>query len=133
VIVADTNLIAYLLITGQFTDRAATVYLKDPQWVAPRLWRSEFRNVLAVSLQRGLLDLQESLRIMEHAEQMMRGQEFEIPSTNVLGLAAASGCAAYGCEFVALAQELGVPLVTADSALLSRFKRIAVSMDDFCS
>jgi predicted nucleic acid-binding protein len=133
VIVADTNLIAYLLMTGQFTKSAAHVYAKDPQWVAPRLWRSEFRNILGVSLRRGLLEMEESLRIMEHAESILKGREFEVVSSSVLSLAAASGCTAYDCEFVALAQDLAIPLVTADGALLSKFKSIAISMDDFCS
>jgi predicted nucleic acid-binding protein len=36
-------------------------------------------------------------------------------------------------EFVALAQELGVPLVTSDSALVAKFKPTVVSMRAFCS
>ncbi|MHB8652808.1 MAG: type II toxin-antitoxin system VapC family toxin [Terriglobia bacterium] len=132
-IVADTNLIAYLLIKGQFTERAVMVYTQDPNWVAPRLWQSEFRNVLGVHLRRGLLDLNEALDIMEQAEQLIKGQEFETVSPRVLRLAVASGCSTYDCEFVALAQELAVPLVTSDAALLEKFNLIAVSMDDFCS
>jgi predicted nucleic acid-binding protein len=133
VIVADTNLIAYLLMTGQFTESATHVYAKDPQWAAPRLWRSEFRNILGISLRRRMLEVEESLRIMEHAESILKGQEFEVVSSSVLSLVAASGCSAYDCEFVALARELSVPLVTADAALLAKFKSIAISMDDFCS
>lgn len=132
-IVADANLIAYLLIQGQFTDRAVTVYTKDPNWVAPRLWKSEFRNVLGLHMRRGLFDLDKTLDIMEQAEQLIKGQEFETVSSRVLRLAAASGCSTYDCEFVALAQELAVPLVTSDAALLKKFKLIAVSMDAFCS
>ena len=37
------------------------------------------------------------------------------------------------CEFVALAQDLGVPLVTSDSALIAKFKPTVVSMRVFCS
>jgi predicted nucleic acid-binding protein len=37
------------------------------------------------------------------------------------------------CEFVALAQDLGVHLVTSDHALIAKFKPTAVSMRAFCS
>jgi len=133
VIVADTNLIAYLLIRGQHTAEAEAVYRKDPQWSAPVLWRSEFRNVLVFYLRRGLIGIDEALETMEQAERLMRGQEFEVESSRVLRLAAGAGCSAYDCEFVALAQDLNLPLVTSDSALIARFKPTVVSMRAFCS
>jgi predicted nucleic acid-binding protein len=133
VIVADTNLIAYLLIRGQHTAEAEAVYRKDPQWSAPVLWRSEFRNVLVFYLWRGLIGIDEALETMEQAERLMRGQEFEVESSRVLRLAAGAGCSAYDCEFVALAQDLNLPLVTSDSALIARFKPTVVSMRAFCS
>ena len=56
-IVADTNLIAYLLLPGPLTDRAGRVYERDPVWVAPPLWRSEFRNVLVLHVRTGRIPL----------------------------------------------------------------------------
>ena len=46
-IVADTNLIVYLFITGDKTALAQEVLAKDPHWIVPPLWQSEFRNVIA--------------------------------------------------------------------------------------
>ena len=132
-IVADTNLIAYLLILGQYSNEAESVYIKDPQWVAPLLWRSEFRNILALYVRRGLMDLNDAYGTMEQAERLMRGQEFEIVSARVLRLAATSGCSAYDCEFVALAQDLGVTMVTSDRILVTRFKPTVSSMREFRS
>ena len=37
------------------------------------------------------------------------------------------------CEFVALAHDLGVPLVTSDSARIAKFKPTVVSVRAFCS
>jgi len=133
VIVADTNLIVYLLVPGQYTEMAEAVFRKDPHWIAPLLWRSEFRNVLIFYLRRGLIGMDEALDTMEQAEELMKGQEFEAESSRVLRLASASGCSAYDCEFAALAQDLGVPLVTADRSLIAKFRPTAVSMRAFCS
>ena len=132
-IVADTNLIAYLLIRGQNTAEAEAVFRKDSQWVAPRFWRSEFRNVLVLSLRHKLIEMEDALEAMEQAERLIGGQEFEVESSRVLRLAATSGCSAYDCEFVALAQNLGVPLVTSDRELIAKFKPGVVSMRAFCS
>ena len=46
-----------------------------------------------------------------------------VDSATVLALAASSNCSAYDCEFVALADYLDVPLVTADRKLKTRFSR----------
>ena len=53
-IVADTNLIVYLFINGDKTPLAQKVLAADPHWIFPPLWQSEFRNVLAGHLRRGM-------------------------------------------------------------------------------
>jgi predicted nucleic acid-binding protein len=131
VIVADTNLIVYLLIPGGQTHQAERVFARDPEWSAPLLWQSEFRNSLAFYIRRGLLSLDEALRLMQRAETLMQGKEYEVSSTSVLNLATGSRCSAYDCEFVALAQDLGVPLVTSDTQVLSAFPSAAVSAGTF--
>ena len=130
-IVADTNLIAYLLISGERTEQAERAYRRDPGWAAPLLWRSEFRNILSTYMRRGLLSLDRSAQLAEEAELLMNQREFEIRTREVLSLASASRCSAYDCEFVALAQHLGVPLVTCDGAILSAFPAIAHSLEAF--
>ena len=42
-----------------------------------------------------------------------------------------SKCSAYDCEFVALAQQLNVKLVTEDKKIISEFSDIAVDIDTF--
>ena len=130
-IVVDTNLIVYLLVESEWTQQAREALIRDPEWNAPLLWRSEFRNVLALYVRHDLLSLSESLQTMQDAETLMQGKEYEVSSAQVLSLAASSRCSAYDCEFVALAQSLGVPLVTADRDVLADFPSLAVSVDDF--
>jgi predicted nucleic acid-binding protein len=131
VIVADTNLIAYLLLEGEHTDAAEAVLVKDPHWTAPLLWRSELRNILALYLRQGHLELAAALEYMNEAEALLAGREYEVPSAPVLELAQASECSAYDCEFVHLARELGVKLVTSDKRVLRAFPGTALSPQAF--
>jgi predicted nucleic acid-binding protein len=130
-IVVDTNVIAYLLLPSERSQQAELALLKDSAWAAPALWRSELRNVLAHYVRRTFLSLDEAQAMMDEALDLMRGREYEIASAAVLGLAARSHCTAYDCEFVSLAQELDVPLVTVDKQILSEFPAVAVSLEIF--
>lgn len=132
-IVVDTNIIAYLLIAGEHTQAVEAVLRKDPEWVAPLLWRSEFRSVVTLYLRRGFMTLQQALQLTEEAEILMQGGEAEVTSTQVLGLAASSSCSAHDCEFVALAQQLSLPLITSDCGILEAFPSIALSPGAFVS
>lgn len=132
-IVADTNLIAYFFIRGDRTLLAEKVFRRDPDWAAPLLWRSEFRNVLAFHMRRGLLGLEQSVQIAEKAETLMRRREYAAGTSGVLELAAGSRCSAYDCEFVAVARDLEIPLVTSDEGILRAFPNTAVSPELFAS
>ena len=48
-----------------------------------------------------------------------------------MGLVASSDCSAYDCEFIALAQEHRVPLVTMDRQLLRDFPDQTVALQKF--
>jgi predicted nucleic acid-binding protein len=120
-IVVDTNVLAYLLLPGPKTSLAEALLLDHPQWAAPPLWRSEWRNLLATYLRRDLLNLPAALALMEKAEAILSAHEQPVSSEQVLALASSSRCSAYDCEFVAAAQQLGVPLVTEDQKILAAF------------
>lgn len=113
-IVVDTNIIAYLYLSSELSEHAERVLLKDPQWAAPLLWRSELRSVLSQYVRKELLTLKDAVDIMESASQLMENNEYDLNSKLVLILAKESNLSAYDCEFVALAKDLGLKLVTAD-------------------
>jgi predicted nucleic acid-binding protein len=131
VIVSDTDLLIYLYVHGQRTRQAEAVLVRDSAWTAPLLWRSEFRNTLAGLVRARQIDLDGAVQISHDVERRMRGAEFSVASQQVLQLAIRSRCSAYDCEFVALAQDLRVPLVTTDRQILAAFPSIAVSPADF--
>lgn len=132
-IVADTNLIAYLVLGGEFSEDARAVFRRDSVWAVPLLWRSEFRNVLASYMRQGELDVGNALALIEHAEALVRGREFTVPDRQVMELVDSSPCSAYDCEFVALAIQLGVQLVTSDKRLLTAFPTMAASPGSFAA
>lgn len=128
-IVVDTNILAYLYLPTEFSEQAERLLHAHPVWAAPVLWRSEFRNVLALYLRKGLLTLEQAYGIQTEAESLLAGNEFDVPSLDVLQLVATSDCSAYDCEFVALAKRNGIPLVTADRKILAHFPAVAISME----
>jgi predicted nucleic acid-binding protein len=131
VIVADATLIAYFAVRNEQSELADAVCEADAVWVAPMLWRSEFRNALVKYMQHAGMSLGSALLALQSAEEIMGGREYRVSSEQVLELAAQSECTAYDCEYVALAQDLGVPLVTADRQILREFPKIAVSLEKF--
>ena len=128
-IVVDSNILAYLYLPGEFTEAAEALFESDPDWAAPILWRSEFRNILAGYVRRGSLSFDQALAIQQEAESLLAGAEYEVDSPSVMLLVKDSDCSAYDCEFVALARQLGATLVTMDGKLLRTFPKIARALD----
>ena len=127
-IVVDSNILAYLYLPGEYSANAEALFERDPEWAAPLLWRSEFRNILAGYLRRGALTFEQVTALQEEAEALLEGAEFTVDSINVLELVRDSNCSAYDCEFIALAKQLGAKLVTMDSKVLRAFPKLAVSL-----
>jgi predicted nucleic acid-binding protein len=128
VIVVDTNVLAYLYLPGEYTAQAEALLERDPEWAAPVLWRSEFRNILAGYIRRSTLTFEQARDIQAEAENLLSGAEHDVDSQRVLELVRDSDCSAYDCEFVALAMKLGVALVTMDAKLLRAFPERALPL-----
>jgi predicted nucleic acid-binding protein len=72
-----------------------------------------------------MISREAALAALDGAEHQMDGNERLVDSRDVLRLAAQSRCSAYDCEYVALAETAGVPLVTNDAQVLKEFPSIA--------
>ena len=127
-IVVDSNIIAYLYLPGELTARAETLMENDPDWAAPLLWRSEFRNILAGYMRRKTISFDQACDLQNEAESLLAEAEFEVDSATVLTLVRDSECSAYDCEFITLAIQLGTKLVTMDKKLLRAFPQHATAL-----
>ena len=125
-IVVDSNVVAYLYLPGDRSERAEALLEQDADWAAPMLWRSELRNILAGYMRRKTLTFEAARELQLEAESLLAGAEHEVDSRLVLELVRDSDCSAYDCEFVALAMSLGVKLVTEDRKLLKAFPKHTV-------
>ena len=127
-IVVDSNVLAYLYLPGEYTAAAEALLEHDPEWAAPMLWRSEFRNILVGYMRRKAISFEQANSLQREAESLLEGSEFEVDSLTVFELARDSDCSAYDCEFVALAMKLDTKLVTMDKKLLRAFPKRAIAL-----
>src|SRR5688500_11423768 len=98
-IVADCNVLAYLVIPGDRTAIAKRAFELDGQWAAPSLWRSEFLSVLATYVRVGAFDLSAAEEFMRVAEELVHVLP-QVPTGEVLYRSTRSGCSSYDCEYV---------------------------------
>jgi predicted nucleic acid-binding protein len=131
VIVADTNLVCYLLIEGERTAAARSAWQKDSHWILPPLWRSEFLNVLATAVRSSVLTIDQASRVWHHASGLFRGSEYDPEGEAVLQAAVRTGLSAYDAHFVVVAEELSVTLVTGDRKIGGACPHIARELEDF--
>lgn len=87
-------------------------------------WRSEFVSVLSLYIRKKYLTVQQ-------AENMMVDSEYEVNSGKILELVNQSKCSSYDCEYIALAEDINVPLVTRDKRIIREFPTKATSVEKF--
>jgi predicted nucleic acid-binding protein len=131
VIVVDNSVLVYFWLPSEFAGVAEVAKVQDKVWAAPILWRAEFRNVLAGYLRRKTLAEAEANTAYLNVQKDLGANQYSVPTERIIKLVLASDCTAYDCEYVALAQDLGVPLVTTDKQILRAFPKTAVSLDKF--
>lgn len=130
-IVVDTNILCLRWLPAAETEQADALIERDADWATALLWRWEFRNALTGYIRRGSLTSAAAISICARAEAALWKNELLASPSDVSNLVAQSNCTAYDCEFVAVARQRGVPLVTADRQVLREFPHIAVSLEKF--
>lgn len=132
-IVVDTNILAHFWLPSDYTELCDQLFQWDSEWVAPILWRSEFRNVVTLYLRKKLIDISRALQITEKAERQMKDQMYQVNSSQVYILVNKSDCSSYDCEFISLAEELNIKLITMDKQILRSFPELAAHPSDIIS
>ncbi len=84
-------------------------------------------------IREGYIKFEDAVQIVGEAKFFMMTGEYAVGSIDVVRLATSMDCSAYDAEFVVVAQELGIPLVTMDTMILKTFPEIAVRLDRFVS
>ncbi len=129
-IVADTNITAYLALRSPYSELAIKLYARDPHWIVPVLWRSEIIHVLMKHINHSLMTLSQAMLRLGRLEAVIEDQLYEVTAADVLKLAEHSGSSSYDCEFVVLARQMNCQLVTMDKKLVKAFPESARLLSD---
>lgn len=130
-IVADASVLMHAIVQSPFSMEVDQSWTVDPYWIAPALWRSELRSGLTKHVRHGSFPSRDAFERALEAENLI-SETIEIRDHHlVLTIALESGCSAYDSEYIALAMEKGLPLLTYDRKLIDLFPGIAIMPGDW--
>lgn len=130
-IVVDVNVIAYLLIAGEKTAEARVVRELDADWIVPDLWRDEFLNILATYVRHGGIDLETAVALWLSAMALFEGKDSTPDPITTLQLAARHQLSAYDAQYLVVATDHDIRLITEDRAMLKAVPQRCMTMRDF--
>ena len=116
-LLVDTNVVAYLLIDGDYTEAAQELRIRDSDWRSEAFLLVEFTNVLASSVARKRMTLSLAEEFLAKVFALFDGKLGRIPHASAFAMAARHRVNAYDARFLALADQLGSPLITEDARL----------------
>ena len=132
-IVADANIVTYLLVDGTHTRAARRAFARDNDWRLPALWRFEFANAIVNMLKAGFLSPAEADDVIERGINLFADGEHDVDPQVIVKHAIARRLSAYDASYVALAEALDVRCLTEDQILLERAPRLTVTPARFAS
>ena len=131
-LVVDTNILAYLLIAGDRTKEAQSLYEIDANWQSEAFLLIEFTNILATYQRTGSLSGNQAESLLTEVEGRMR-KLISIPHIATLRIAQRFAVSAYDARFLAAAEKLGTKLVTEDAKLRTAAPNLTQSLKDVLS
>ena len=115
-VVVDTNVLAYLLIEGDRTKQAQSLFARDSDWRSEAFLLVEFSNVLTTYRRMGALSAEQTESLLGEATTRVR-ELLNVPNLQALRCAERFAVSAYDARFLAVAETLDVKLVTEDAKL----------------
>ncbi|MDD5266680.1 MAG: type II toxin-antitoxin system VapC family toxin [Methylococcales bacterium] len=130
-IVIDANILIYALIECDNSRMIPQLREKDTDWRTAGLCLHEILNVLTTYQRRGLLTLEQCRELLKSANRFISVAQCEVDMEASLSVAAKYGITGYDAQYVALALNLAVPLITEDRKLRQAAPEVAISMQEF--
>jgi predicted nucleic acid-binding protein len=128
----DTNVLAYLLIDGDQTAAAHSLFERDGDWVSEAFVIVEFSNILCTYVRAKALSSSQGAELLDRATKLMpalpaveHGAAFES--------AVQYGLSAYDGRFIALAKQMKAKLVTGDRKLLAAVPQWTIPLEQAAS
>src|ERR1035441_7986038 len=125
----DINVLAYLVIESQFSKNAQKLYRLDSEWHTEEFAFIELTNVLTTHLRAGSLTMPVCIETFEEAENVIGSNLHTVSHLDALAIAHEFRISAYNARYIALARELGVPLITEDKQLRKAAPELTLSID----
>jgi predicted nucleic acid-binding protein len=129
-IVVDSNVLAYLLIHGAQTVRARTLLERDADWHSDAFVLVELTNVLATAIRVRGLALSQATAALNQAKDVVESGLHAVAHDDALSVAARYRVSAYDARYLAVARDLGLPLITEDAKLRKAAPLLTQSLAD---
>jgi len=127
-IVVDTNILVYLLLSVEHTPRARALLDLDADWHSDAFALVELTNVLATAVRVRGLSLPQAAAAQATAEGIVESGLHMAGNSDVLVVASRLRVSAYDARFLVVAEGLGIRLVTEDVKLRRAAPKLTQSL-----
>ena len=132
-IAVDTNVIIPLFLRSAKTDAALALRAKDDVWRTEPFALVEISNVLATYRRAKFMSDAEAQRHLQNAERFLGPHLHPVSNPEALAQALLHEVSAYDARFLAMADALGLKLITEDARLRAAAPGLTQSLADALS
>ena len=129
-VAVDTNIVVALFIRGRFSDDALKLQRKDSVWRTEPFTLAEFSNVLATYQRGRYLSQAAALERLQLAEEFLSPNYVRVSNQSALELALQYRVSAYDARLLAVADQLGLRLITEDIQLRTAAPALTQSLKE---